>query len=274
VFQSRPKEPHYFAFPDRRLAFTGPGDADTINRFAVTDRAAYLDLFADTGGATAVGEGSVSYLYYPDAIVNIAAELPHARLICILRHPADRAFSAFNFLRVRDCEQLDDFRTALDREPERIAAGYHHMWHYRRMGLYGEQMAHVFDHFAAEQVKVVLHDDLVASPDSVVRDLFRFLDVDPDVPLGRAPSPHLSGAPRNTTVTRFVTRHHPVKPLLKKLLPSSATDRIRRAVMSRAVTRVHLPADVRSELVEYYDDDMARLEGSTGIDLSAWRRRD
>ena len=36
-----------------------------------------------------------------------------ARIVCILRNPADRAFSAFLYMRSRMYEPLDDFRAAL-----------------------------------------------------------------------------------------------------------------------------------------------------------------
>ena len=57
VFITHPKEPHYFAFHGTVPDFQGPGDDESINRIAITDRDRYLALYNNTGdtlaGATA-----------------------------------------------------------------------------------------------------------------------------------------------------------------------------------------------------------------------------
>ena len=57
VFVTEPKEPHYFALHGRQPDFAGPGDAHTINRVAVTDRQAYLDLYPRQHGLVALATG-------------------------------------------------------------------------------------------------------------------------------------------------------------------------------------------------------------------------
>ena len=97
IFMSEPKEPHFFAFPGMRLEFMGPGDDETINRNAITDRNEYYKLFEKSGKARMRGEASVSYLYYSQTAKNIKKAHPEARLLMVLRNPARRAFSAFSF---------------------------------------------------------------------------------------------------------------------------------------------------------------------------------
>jgi hypothetical protein len=65
----------------------------------------------------------------------------------ILRNPIDRAYSAFLHL-VRDGrEEFTDFGTALQHEDERIRAGWEHIWHYKNMGAYYEQVKRYYDLF-------------------------------------------------------------------------------------------------------------------------------
>ena len=54
--------------------------------------------------------------------------------------------------------------TALDREPERIAAGWAHFWHYAAQGRYGEQLEHLFTLFPREQVLLIRYRELRDEP--------------------------------------------------------------------------------------------------------------
>ena len=84
------------------------------------------------------------YLYDRDAQRRIRALVPDARLVAVLRDPVERAHSNWAHLRGAGLEPEADFATALDREPERIAAGWAHFWHYAAQGRYGEQLDHLF----------------------------------------------------------------------------------------------------------------------------------
>lgn len=77
------------------------------------------------------------YLYDRDAQARIRALLPGARLIAVLRDAAERAHSNWAHLRGAGLESEADFAAALDPEPERIAAGWAHFWHYAAQGRYG-----------------------------------------------------------------------------------------------------------------------------------------
>src|SRR5438874_269806 len=73
-----------------------------INYFDVEiDRGAdwYEDRFAAATDEVAVGEGSVSYLFSPEAPARMAALVPDAQLVAILRDPVDRAYSHWAFRR-------------------------------------------------------------------------------------------------------------------------------------------------------------------------------
>ena len=61
----------------------------------VSEWADYLQLFRNVQSETATGEASASYFYLPSAARAIRACVPDAKLIVILRHPAERAFSQY-----------------------------------------------------------------------------------------------------------------------------------------------------------------------------------
>lgn len=270
IFVSDPKEPHFFAFEGAQPAFRGPGDDEMINRRAVTEVDEYRDLFRGARDARAVGEGSVSYLYYSRAAENIRLAIPDARLICILRNPAERAYSAFRYLRSRMYEPLADFRAALAREEERIEAGWHHIWHYRSMGRYAEQLGHFYRFFDPEQIRVYRFEEFVRDPESVLRDCFEFLGVDSAFRPRRTPVTVPSGEPRSATLQRLLLESPPGKELIKRMIPGGVrrwlSGRIRKANLEKAPME---PA-LRRELLEEYREGIEELENLTGRSFTDW----
>ena len=112
----------------------------------------------------------------PNRIKN---HLPNAKLIAVLRNPIERAVSAYHhyinygFIPPRDIERgmLDllngSYSVKFKRSKEIIEFGfyYKHLKEYR--------------HFLErEQLLVLLHEDIVKSPLSSVKRIYRFLDID------------------------------------------------------------------------------------------------
>ncbi|MFP4143759.1 MAG: sulfotransferase domain-containing protein [Phycisphaeraceae bacterium] len=270
IFMTEPKEPHYFAFAGETPAFRGPGDDQMINRVAVTDPTAYRRLFDSAGQAQVAGEGSVSYLYYPQAARRVADECPRVRLLCLLRHPAERAFSAYLYMRSRLYEPLEDFRDALAAEEQRIAEGWHHIWHYRRMGYYHQQLQPWFEHFSPDQLRVHLFDDLREDADGLLRDCFDFLGVDPDFVPENRPSSVVSGVPRSRALGKILTRDLAIKRLVRPLVPPVLRHQLWRRLARANMNKPRLDEAVRAELTEGYREDILRLQDLIGRDLSSW----
>ena len=120
VFVTDPKEPHYFALHKHRRALRGTRRRATINQVAVTDRDAYLDLYPQEHDYLALGDGSVSTLYYhQDALPEVVAMNPAMRLVVLLREPVARAHSSHQYMRARGLEPVEDFLEAVALEDER-----------------------------------------------------------------------------------------------------------------------------------------------------------
>ena len=270
LFLTEPKEPHYFALAGTTPAFTGPGDRQTINRLAVTDTDAYLALYRAARPDQVRGEASVSTMYHPDALPRVRQMVPDARLVCLLRDPVDRAFSAYGFMRTRGWEPCATFEEALADEPRRIAEGWHHIWHYTGMSRYGEQLRRALEVFPREQLLVLRHEDMSADPDAVLARVYAHIGV-PPVPRTVAPDPHRSGEPRSRFLGRVVSTHHPLKKLLSPVVPTSVRRRLRRQIVARNVVRVDYRPETRRALVETFSPDLDVLEQVTGLDVTAWR---
>ena len=258
VFVTSPKEPHFLAFADQRVAFTGPGDDVTMNDVVHTELDAYLGLYRASEGCRARGEGSVSTLYYSRrSVQTLKSYFPDARLVAILRDPVERAFSSYQLLRARGFEPCADFDAALDLEATRVAAGWHHLWHYAGMGYYGRQLAPFVKAFGPERLLVLDFETLRLDPGATLVQVCRFLGVSPvEAPAIRRCN--TSGEPRNRSVHRlFATleRTRSARRVIGSVVPRRARDWVR----GRNLEQVAPPETAVARLRELYREDAALL---------------
>ncbi len=113
IYMSPIKEPNYFASELRPENFHPRFRPRTLNevenvrqylagpmtekRFGgpVIDWESHLRLFQNARQGQAVGEASASYLWSASAAGNISTRIPGARIVMILRDPAERAYSQY-----------------------------------------------------------------------------------------------------------------------------------------------------------------------------------
>lgn len=170
-------EPGYFHWgPGRTPRYRGPGD-DAELRSRVSEPAAYADLFRAAPATALVGERSPSYLGDPHAHARMRAEVPHARLIVVVRNPVDRAFSQWTQLRADGREPISEFLAACRAEHERVVAGWAPVWQYLGLGRYGRQLEHLSTQFAPDQICIVRYRDLMQAPVMTLDRICRFLGV-------------------------------------------------------------------------------------------------
>jgi hypothetical protein len=260
AFVTVPKEPHFLAFAGRPVRFRGPGDDLTINRVAVSDPSAYKALYTEARHYPLRGEASVSTMYYStDSTRNLARHFPDTKLVAILREPISRAYSSYSYQRVRGFEPCEDFLDALRLEPQRIADGWHHMWHYTNVGLYARQLTTFLEAVGPARLLVLFHDDLERDPNGVALKTFSFLGIDPYVSVeaarvnasGRFRAPILQRAALTVAVRPGVRR------ILRAVIPYQMRKRIREA----SVVPGKVPAHAAEVLRERFRADLEALSG-------------
>lgn len=260
VFVTDPKEPHYFALHRTGAAFTAPGDAHTINRVAVTDRDAYLALYPNHDDYLALGDGSVSTMYYhEEALAEVLAMNPAMKLVVLLREPVERAYSAHQYMRARGLEPVADFLEAVAQEDERHAAGWHHIWHYTAMSRYADAVAAIQAALPPEQLGIWFYDDLNANYEGTVSEVLRFLGVPAFYGEGSGvPRVNISGRPRYKpvhAVLRWATANATIRTAVKRSTSYRFRERVRRRVLSSD----SLPPGAREGLAPVFEPDLARL---------------
>jgi len=270
IYMSPVKETNYFVFYGRRPHFTGPGDEEALQACSIVSRAEYEAQFAGARSEIAIGEASPWYIYCPQVPERIAHDVPDARLIAILRHPVDRAFSSFCMLQ-RDCREPErDFVRALALEKQRIAAGWEPIWHYAAMGMYAQQLERYYALFDRQQLRVYLYDDLNRDPLPVLRDLFAFLGVDPGFVPDVSTRPNQSYVPRSRRLGLLLTRENAPRRIARAVLPRPLRGRLRDALGEVNRVRPTLDPALRRELTLQFRDEILRLQDLIARDLSHW----
>jgi hypothetical protein len=268
IYMSPVKEPHFFA--ELQSDFRRPAPTSPIpgKLKPVTDLGDYLALFEGVSDEKAIGEASTSYLFNTRAPTLIKRSVQDAKIITVLRNPADRAYSNYLHLVRSGREPLTSFAEALQAEERRIQDEWEPVWYYKQKGFYYSQVKRYFDTFGSDQVKVYLYDDLRSEPFGVLCDIFRFLGVDetfvPDTSIEHNPS----GLPRSKTLYTQVRRLTAGKTtLLDRLLPIKPFRYVKGWFFIKPPP---FPAEVRRQLIDSYREDILRLQELIGRDLSLW----
>ncbi len=239
---------------------------------AVTHPGAWSSLFASALPGQRLGEVCPSYLSNGRAVANLGRYQKDARLVVLLRNPAERLWSRHLHL-VRDGRSPGPFEACLDRDsvwwrrPDLVPEGF-----------YGQHLASVYDRFPAGQVGVWLYDQLRDEPDRLLADIAAHIGVSSRV---QAPVGHLnrSGVVQHDWLQALVGRGG-VLGWVRSQLPAAvlswplaaqaraAVARVRQANLKRA----NMPEHVRRALLDdVYAADLTRLERLLGRSLDTWR---
>lgn len=273
IFMSANKEPNFFALEGHPPHYSGPGDERAgMSLESVTDLATYQALFAPSGGASALGEASTMYLYLPETAERIHHYVPQAKLIAVLRHPVERAYSHYLHLRNDGREWLEDFHAALDAEDERIAQNYAPAWHYRHVGLYSQQIQRYRQYFGPDQLKIFLYEDLRQNQAAVIQEMFDFLGLDPAFQPDTSSRHNVSNTVRrHQWLHNFLTRDNPVKSMLRAVLPKSVRQPLATRAYKQNVTKAPpFNPQLKQELLPLFKDDIEALQPLIQKDLSSW----
>jgi len=138
--------------------------------------------FADVPDGLLAGEKSTDYLESTPSAERIARDLPHVKLVFILREPAARAYSNYLWTRMNGIE-TEDFKTALRLEDEREKT-LPEKWRFARpfsyfsRGLYSELLGEYLKRFSRQQMLILRFETILDRPQHVARQLHDFLGVE------------------------------------------------------------------------------------------------
>lgn len=262
VFMPKLKEPQFFVAADVR---------NRIQKW-VEDFSQYKKLFEGSDGKKAIGEASVMYLFfYKTAIENIKKYLgDDVKIMIILRHPAERAYSAYNFVHINNPDEKFSFEKALEKEDERFNSNNSLFMQYRRMGLYADAVKAYLDNF--KNVHIMWYDEFRKDPATVLKGVFEFLGVDPDVPVDYTKLWNKGGKQWKNPVLRWLfMSDNAIKKTYKLFFKKRQGVRTNEFFTKNFMEKTEpMNPETRKMLIEYFTNDIQKLSSITGRDLSSW----
>jgi hypothetical protein len=251
---------------DVRKYLDGPMDSKRFGGI-VREWPDYLRLFSKATTQRALGEASVNYLWSKAAPGNIASRIPRARIIIVLRSPAERAFSQYLYwitCGMTTKSFRDYVRASLRIHAEEIGI----YKPFLEVGLYAEQVQRYFDHFPREQVGIWFYEDIKLRQPEFLREVFEFLEVDTTPIQNTSKRYNEPLIPRMAKPTQVLRRTGILK-AAKQLTPKSLRSAMRRAFFKPAGSTKLAQKD-KEVLFDFYRSDIHRLEQILGCELSAW----
>lgn len=285
VYMSPIKEPHFFAEEIReenfepKLRSSIARDTRNLRKFLscpmrqkrfggiITDWDDYLRLFAEANNESALGEASVCYLWSPTAPEQIAERIPDAKILVMLRDPAERAFSQY-LHGVGNGTIRWTFREHIRLNLRHRSGQFCVYYPFLEFGFYSEQLDSYLKRFGSN-VWVGFHEDFKSRPLETYQNICTFLGVTKDF-FPSMDSRHLEAqVPRLSSIAWL--KRSGFWQATAKTTPPRVRPLIRRAlVRTRGRTRID-PAD-RLYLRDFYREDINKLATLLGRNLDSWLR--
>ena len=169
-------------------------DRPAVYRRGIDWYQAFFPKTSNAGGGikSITGEGTPYYLYHPRVPALVARHFPKAKLIAILRNPADRAYSHYQMVVRRGTQEKLSFEDAIDAESERLdgvtermladdnyESAAHIHFSYLARGRYAEQLMRWAEYFPREQMLVLESDCLRNEQAATLAKVYEFLGIGP-----------------------------------------------------------------------------------------------
>ena len=268
---SKPKETHYLLLTPPELS------NDEL-------RALYISLHHQELGPQhqAIGDGSVSYLYAPEAIRQALRFDRRARFIVMVRNPVDMLPSYHARMVYTLDENVTDFAQAWALQSRR-AAGRDipkrcrdpRLLQYGEVGRLGAHVERLFEMAGRERCLAIVFDDFARDPGAVYRQVLDFVGVEDD---GRAKFRHKAENRgfASPWLQQFVMNPPPWAVRLVDVANGAMIGRMKR-VRRRLKNfntvrreRPNLQDGMRETLRDHFADDVRKLSALLGRDLSHW----
>ena len=272
------KEPNFFLFGADGEPFI---EEQPIIRKSVRKLTEYTGLFHPTSATRAVGDASPLYLYTRPAADRILAVCGDVRIVCVLRRPAERAWSHFlyAFADVEEAERAARFAELVDAEMAGTTGyePYRTPTHLVRLGRYADQLRHYHERFGRENVLTLLTDDLSDDPAAALQRVCAFVDIDPSFEFTLEHRYNTSGAPAAGRLSPLQRAIRKAQPRIKAMLPPRLAGRLAEARVRRSDSGLAPPPPlddaIAARIANWCEDDTRDLGVLIGRDLDGWLNR-
>ena len=278
VAMSRIKEPNFYAseldplhFSPAFLRISPDADFDywaqpdplpRRHQAFVRQPSQYARMWPDAGPNQLRMEASTSYFWSPSAARDLAASNPGVKALVLLRNPVDRAFSHYRMARKYGLVS-GSFIEELDRDASG-SASWGQRENFAALSLYADSYQRWSASGAA--LHVYIYEEAFQDPRAFWAEVQQDLGLSA-IALPHAERVHAAHDVRWPALTAFA-QHHWLGRWLVGHMPRSLKKKAIAA--SLATEPLRLTDTERAKAWTYFADDVARLEGLMGRNLSLW----
>lgn len=234
-----------------------------------------------------VFHASVNYIFYPSLLKKISEKQPNAKLILIVRNPVARAVSSYFYFK-KMMREKHDIETALIYQPKKDfeITRDNNDFTYIEHGFYYEQLQHCLQYFRKEQLLVLDYDDLKNNPEELLKNVFRFLNIDESFKANLT-AKNVTGELKSKYLQQSIIKKSgfrkwvvdkiidPIMPVNKRKLLKNKLFELNTSKQKQPVADIEISDEimneVKSKLKEYYVHDTAQLDELLGTNFySKW----
>lgn len=264
IFIPPEKEPRFFV-RDILLSVTDedPMKQDILDS-SILDEETYFKTY-DVKESLA-GDASVHYLYHYESVIpKILETVGDVPIIIMIRHPVDRLISHYSFLpqcKKSIAEEIAD-------EARKKESGFNSFWFIKSLGFYHEAISAYQRSFS--QVKVIVFEDFTNNTEECYMDTLKFLGV------------------RDKALSTYHIHNRTVKPtkilrilsiikitvLARRLIPRPWYEKLKKLFSDKLYKpdKTTVIDSLKEEILEYYNEDIDKLQRMKGIDIASWRSK-
>jgi hypothetical protein len=153
------------------------------NQYGITDKNEYKKYFSAATEKQIIGEVCHAYISSSESADWIKKEVPHAKIIIILRNPIDRAYSLYNWMTMEGYENAVSFKKSLNLEKERhhnsksLLHSFNQNYHYFESGLYYHQVKRYLNVFGKDNVLILAYEEFNKDQLFYLNSIYKFLGV-------------------------------------------------------------------------------------------------
>ena len=260
VEMSLQKEPDYFS--DKAIQSQGL----YYSKKRIDTKEKYNGLFNTQKKDVVFGEGSVSYLFYPNVAEDIKLYNPNAKIIIMLRNPIDRAFSHY-LMDYRLGLVRDSFEDIINKKSKHKNA---HLFYqqYIKVGEYTDQLKRYFDVFDKENILLIDYEDFKSDVAGTVDLVYSFLKVSAEFSADVNKKHNTFTMPKNKLI-RFVYSFVIIRNILSFIFPKNIVKAVR-FILFKKDKKPKLLEETRNQLKHYFSNDVRILGNFIGKDYSKW----
>lgn len=277
IYMSSIKEPHFFC-ADFHLESDRAYGKQRFYDFR--SESAYLQLFSKAKNVKIAGESSTNYLYSQVAAEKIYNFNPDAKIIIVLREPAQFLYSLHSHYVKFTEENEPDFLTALALETKRQqeealsprVTSPSYLYYSQRVQYY-QQLKRYRDRFKPEQIKVIIFEEFKSANERIFSEILEFLGVESNF------TPEYAAINVNKEVKFKAINNlinNPVaKSISKNLLSQEFNDFVRDNIVEKLLwhqaPKATMPEEIKLQLKQQYQPEVAKISDLLQLDLvSKW----